>query len=402
MNESPAAAPPLKLAVITETVSHFEIPLYRLCAGDKRLAFKVFYVLPVTQELYDTEYKQTIDWGENMLAGYDSEQGETADDLWHKARAWGADVMMMYGYGWKGAPAVAFRNWRLRIPQIHRGTLNYFLDPRRPVRGRLMRPLRSLLLRLFHAHHYGGDYSRRVLRSAGVRPEAMFMVPYSVDTEYFRAVADAPATVADARALREALGWDPGDRVLLFIAQHNWFKGPDIAMEVFRSWRQNDPRARFLIVGSGRMTDAMRKYAEDHLPAGSYHFAGFIPSKQTGMYYLASDLVLCTSRYETWARMINEAMLCRRACVINYIVPAAGGLIDDGRTGFVVEPGVENYVRAVSTYFALGSPDRQAMQSAARRTAEEFSYEKHFENFIACAHYAAARPLRAGARSIAS
>src|SRR5687767_8760946 len=123
-DESPTRARPLKLAIITEAISHFEVPLYRLCAHDPRLTVKAFYMLGVTQASYDTEYKQVIDWGENMLAGYDGEQGKTADELWHAALAWGADVIMLYGYGWHGAPAVAFRNWRRGIPQIHRGTLN--------------------------------------------------------------------------------------------------------------------------------------------------------------------------------------------------------------------------------------------------------------------------------------
>lgn len=383
-----------KVAVLTESISHFEVPLFRLCAADPRIEIKVFHVEPVAQTFYDSQYAQTIDWGEDMLAGYESEQGESAADLDRRARAWGADVILMNGYAWQGAPALAFRNWRTGHRQIHRGTLNYYLDPRRPVKGRLMRPLRDLLLRLFHAHHYGGSYSRRVLEMAGVRDEAMFMVPYSVDTGYFVERADAATTLTDAAAVRGAAGWAPDDRVILFIAQHNWFKGPDIAMEVFRSWQAQDPKARFLVVGSGSMTDSLRKYAEEHLPAGSCHFSGFVPSKDTAKYYVASDLVICTSRYETWARMINEAMLCRRPCVINHVVPAAGGLVDDRRNGYVVPPEVDRYVAAIIDFFARSDTQREEMRSAARLRALEFAYENHMEEFVACVRYALTRGKR--------
>ena len=185
-----------------------------------------------------------------------------------------------------------------------------------------MRPLRSPLLRLFQAHHYGGDYSRKVLLDAGADPASLFFVPYSVDSPYFAAAADDPARIAAARELRRALGWTEEDPVVLFIAQHNWFKGPDIAMQVFERVGAGHERARFLVVGSGRMTGDMQSFARDRLGSHRIHFAGYVPSAQTTPYYLLSDLVLCSSRYETWARMVNEAMLCpaplpaepRRAC----------------------------------------------------------------------------------------
>ena len=108
-------------------------------------------------------------------------------------------------------------------------------------------------------------------------------------------------------------------------------------MDVFKQVAEVDPKARFLVVGSGRMTDAMKTDAHEHLDPKTIHFAGFVSSSQTVAYYLASDLVICTSRYETWARMVNEAMLCRRPCLVSKIVPAAGGLIVDGENGYVVD-----------------------------------------------------------------
>ena len=200
-----------------------------------------------------------------------------------------------------------------------------------------MRPLGRLLLRLFDAHHYGGDYSRKVLLDAGAKESSLFFVPYSVDTPHFLAEAANPVQQKAALDIRTTLGWAPDDHVILFIAQHNWFKGPDIAMEVFRQVAQADPKARFLVVGSGSMTEAMKTYAQQYLDPRAIHFAGFVSSAQTVAYYLASDLVLCTSRYETWARMVNEAMLCRRPCLVSRIVPAAGGLIVNNENGYVVK-----------------------------------------------------------------
>jgi len=379
----------LRLAILTHAISHFEVPLFRLCAGIEELEFKVFYVDPVKAGRFDSEYAQTIDWGDDLLAGYESAQLGDAKALAHAAGAWGADVILVYGYGWPGAARVILGNYLRRQAQVHRGTLNYFLDPRRPIRGRILRPLRALLLRLFHAHHYGGDYSRAVLRGAGIEESAMFFVPYSVDTSRFLAAAADARQHAAASRVRADLGWAADDHVLLFIAQHNWFKGPDIALELFRQVADSDPKARLLILGSGRMTEGLKAEAKRSLPPESVHFAGFVPSYQTVPFYLASDLVLCTSRYETWARMINEAMLCRRPCLVSKVVPAAGGLIVDGVNGYVVGAAeAHQFVPAIQTYFSMSALAREQMGRAARRSAEEFAYEPHIRNVVAAARYA--------------
>lgn len=381
--------PPLRLAVLTPSISHFEVPLFRLCAQREKLQFKVFYIQPVKAQSFDTEYAQQIDWGDDLLAGYDSMQVANAKELEGVAREWQADVVLLYGYGWPGAAQIILRNWWRGQAQVHRGTLNYHLDPRRPIKGPLLRPLGRFLLRLFHAHHYGGDYSRKVLLDAGAKESSLFFVPYSVDTPHFLAAAEHPDQIKAASEIRAEQAWQEDDHVILFIAQHNWFKGPDIAMTVFRQVAQADPKARFLVVGSGRMTDDMKTEARQYLGSSIIHFAGFVPSTQTVAYYLASDLVLCASRYETWARMVNEAMLCRRPCLVSRIVPAAGGLIVDGKNGYVVEkPKASEFVSVIHKHFSLPLHERQKMEDAARLQAQSFAYEPHMSNVEAASRYA--------------
>lgn len=399
MNTGEELQRPLRLAVLALAISHFEAPLFRLCAQSAGLQLKVFYVHPVkAAQRFDSDYAQQIDWGYDLLSGYDSSQVNDASGLAHAAQQWQADVILIYGYGWPGAPRIILRNWWRGQPQVHRGTLNYYLDPRRPIKGRLMRPLGRLLLKLFDAHHYGGDYSRRVLLDAGAKEPSLFFVPYSVDTPHFLATAANPDQQKAASDIRATLGWASDDHVILFIAQHNWFKGPDIAMEVFQKLAKTDPKARFLVVGSGRMTESMKAAARQHLDPRNIHFAGFVPSANTVAYYLASDLVLCTSRYETWARMVNEAMLCRRPCLVSRIVPSAGGLIVHNENGYVVEqPEANQFVPVIQRHFTLSQAERRQMGDSACQRAQTFAYEPYVGNVVAAARYALARSRRSKA-----
>ena len=382
----------IRLAVLTHSISHFEAPLFRLLAARSDLALRVFYMHESKRERYDSQYSQVISWGTDVFGGFESECLPSAAEMQSAAEDWGADVILMYGYGWAGAPTLILRNWLLRVPQIHRGTLNYHLDPRRPILGRMLRPIRGMLLRLFDSHHFGGDYSRQVLLQAGIEPEALFFVPFSVDSEYFLAQSAASECRDAARRLRDRLGWQEDHHVVLFIAQHNWFKGPDIAMATFAEVAAADSKARFLVVGSGSMTEEMKLAASQFIPPGCIHFAGFIPSLETVPYYLASDLVLCPSRYETWARMTNEAMLCGRPCLASRLVPACGGLIEHGVNGLVVDtPEPAALALAVREYFSLGADVRRSMGIAARRRAMDFAYELHVENAVMAVRHALLR-----------
>lgn len=385
----------IRLAVLTQSISHFEAPLFRLCAKESELEFKVFYVDEAATSRFDAVYGTTISWGSNLTVGYASERCLSARDMSQAADRWRADTILMYGYSWPGAPGIILRNWRRGMPQTHRGTMSHLIDPRRPVRGRLLRPVSRRLLRLFDSHHYGGTHSREVLRRAHAKPESMFFVPYSVDSPYFAAKADAADSEAAAREIRQRHGWGLSDRVLLFIAQHTWFKGPDIMLRAFARIAARDASTRFLIVGSGVESDAMKRYATEHIDPSRIAFAGFVPSAETIPYYLASDLVLCTSRYETWARMVNEAMLCRRPCVVNVNVAAAGGLVADGVNGYVANSlKVGGFVDAIERHFALTASARTTMAQAARERALQFAYEPNMPNVVAAARYAIAHARR--------
>lgn len=387
---SARAGAELRMAVCTQSISHFEVPMFSLSAEVPGLQLKVFYIDEV--ELvprFDSAYGGMIYWGGDLLKGYDSERCSDIRAMEESLDAWGADVVLMYGYAWPGATRMILSRWMKGKPQVHRGTLNYHRDPRAKIRGLLMRPLRRFLLRCFQAHHYGGSYSKKVLVDAGVNPDSLFFVPYSVNSPRFLEGAGDAENIHAAALIRRSMGWEDGDRVLLFIAQHSWFKGPDIAMEVFRRYQLQDGAARFLVVGSGSMTEAMKALSREQGLQQSVHFADFVASQDTIPYYLASDLVLCTSRYETWARMVNEAMLCGRPCLINDIVPAAGGLVEDGVSGYVVR-GLDpaSYVGVIARHFAMGSMERRKMGEAAMAAAKRFSYDESIHNVLEAARYA--------------
>lgn len=372
----------MKTAIITPTLSHFEVPLFRIAANLPGLDVRVFHMDLREDERHDPDYGTTISWGEQLRSGFDNEGHADIAALKRALSAWKPDVALQYGYAWKGALGLLSMLRREGVPVVHRGLLTPYINTRQnPVVTRLWRGIQPYLLRRFQAHHYGGTYSEAVLERAGVPASQRYFVPYSVDTPFFAAKADTLGARESAVAIRAGLDWSQDDPVLLFLCQQNWFKAPDVMLKVVEVAQKQLPNLKLLMAGSGHMTDELKAYAEAHLLPGSCHFPGYVSSKETMPYYLAADLVVFPSRYDTWSRGVNEAMLARRPCIVSRVVPAAGGLVEHGRNGYIVdglEPGP--FVECIAEFLAKSEAERQTMGEAARTRAHRFSYEAQTDN----------------------
>jgi glycosyltransferase involved in cell wall biosynthesis len=383
----------LRVAVVTQDISHFEVPLFRLLASRPDIDLRVFYLRsPHDNRAFDESYQQGIDWGEDMLAGYPSQRCGDSRDALDSVRAWRADAAMVYGYAWPGALGFLLKCRTYGTPLVFRGTLNHYKDPRLSLGQRFRRPIRGLVFHLFDALQYGGAYSLRVLRRSLVPRRKLFFAPYGVDTPFFLAEARREEDEGAGRRLRSEWGWADAFPVILYIGQLSWFKGPDIALEVFLRYHAENPNSKLLVVGNGRMLDGLRKTAAERGLETAVRFQGYCPSKQTVNLYRAADVALFTSRYETWGRSVNEAMLCARPCIINRVLPAAGGLVRDGANGYVVSgKAVEDYCRALREYASSSGDKRSALGRAARSAAEAYSYENHLGSIVESLRYAALR-----------
>ncbi|MEO1564401.1 MAG: glycosyltransferase family 4 protein [Pseudomonadota bacterium] len=372
----------VKAAIITPTLSHFEVPMFRLASTLSGLDVRVLHTDLRDNAFYDKDYGRVIDWGEALRSGYPNTGYASMPEVATAVFDWSPDVVLQYGYFWRGALPLFARMRMRRIPVVHRGLLTPYKNTRHnPLITNTWRAVQPHLLRRFQGHHYGGSYSEGVLKAAGIPKEQRFFVPYSIDTPYFAARADAAEEIENAEQLKKVLGWAEDAPVVLFMCQQSWFKAPDVMLRVVAEAQKSLPNLKLLMAGSGQMTDELKAYAEAHLLAGSFHFPGYVSSKQTMPYYLAADLVMFPSRYDTWSRGVNEAMLARRPCIVSRIVPAAGGLVEDGENGYVVdglEP--EAFAARVLEFFRRPEGERKKMGQAARARAETFSYEAHADD----------------------
>jgi glycosyltransferase involved in cell wall biosynthesis len=330
----------------------------------------------------DADYLASISWGTGWRSAFANSGFATMAQLTEAMMAYDPDVVLMCGFSWQGAMQLLVRLKLKGIPVIQRGPISPLRDPRyagwKPHVRRLARPW---LLRRFASHHYGGIYSKKVFRSAGITDDCLYFVPYSINTPHFLAGADDEPSRDKAYQLRRGIGWSAEDPVLLQIGQMSWVKGSDLTVDIAAAVQAEIPNVKLLVVGSGASLPEVQEQAGRQLLPGSFAFAGFIPSSETIAYYLTSSLVIFPSRYETWARAVNEAMLCRRPCLVTRAIAAAGGLVENADNGIVVEDcDVQSIAAAIIGYFQIPASERQRMGERARERAQRFSYEAHVDD----------------------
>lgn len=370
----------IRLAWVTEVISHFEVPLFRIIANFKGVDFQLFFSRNIGEKTeFDPAWQQDVDWGVSLTKGYPSMFCSSPQNLIEELHRFSPDTIMLYGYRGPFLGRALLYGLEHNIPLGLRATANYQLDRRNPWKS-LLRPLAIPIFRLFQAVHYGGRMSYRYYRLMGVPRKKLFFVPYSIDTDYFLKARERLPRAREE--VRRKLGFPPDAFVVLFVGQLSWVKGPDIALHVFRRLYSRLPRARFLVVGDGVMRRELEAEAHALLPPGVVQFVGFQNQQTIPAYYLAADVAIFTSRYETWGRAVNECLACGLPCIVTNRMGAAYDLVQNGVTGYVIPYGNWSLFVENLYYMACNNEMMGRLSIFSVENAISFSYERNLTNFL--------------------
>ncbi|MEX1141170.1 MAG: glycosyltransferase family 4 protein [Thermoleophilaceae bacterium] len=237
--------------------------------------------------------------------------------------------------------------------------------PRTPAHALSYLPMRQIYRAADAVATYGPHVSRYVERHrAGSTGSDVVVAPQAVDVEHFGApVPDA------ARAAARAHAGGPGTELLvLFAGRLVREKGVETLAD---AWRRAElgTGARLALAGSGPLEPAVRRA----LPHA--RLLGHVPADELPALYAAADVLVLPSIHtasfrEPWGLVVNEAMLQRTPVVASdQVGAAAGGLVRDGRNGFVVAAGDADALATRLRALAASGELRAAMGAAARDDA---------------------------------
>ena len=181
-------------------------------------------------------------------------------------------------------------------------------------------------------------FTAGLLRGAGVRPEAIKIIPLGCDVEKFRPRDPDP----DLR--KKLLGPRAGGRVILTVGNLVERKGHDMVIRALPEICRTASEVTYLIVGDGTYRKRLEEIALEAGVRDRVVFAGKVPDEELAKCYSLCDVFAMPSRARLDARDIEgfglvflEANACGKAVVAG----RSGGIEDavvDGRTGLLVDP----------------------------------------------------------------
>ncbi|MDO8738393.1 glycosyltransferase family 4 protein [Candidatus Deferrimicrobium sp.] len=204
-----------------------------------------------------------------------------------------------------------------------------------------------------------------------IDPSRMRVLHPGVDLARF----SSPDRDACRREVRVRYGIGPSEVVILFVGMNFEVKGLDAVIEAVAKAKavRADAAIRLLVVGKGNV-GKYRSLASSLGIGGDVIFSGPV-EKGVEEYYLASDLFMMLSAFDTFGMVVLEAMASRLPVIVSANV-GAKDLVDEGLNGFVLPDSPDADAASGKILLLLDANRRVAMGEAGFRTASTHTWER--------------------------
>lgn len=180
--------------------------------------------------------------------------------------------------------------------------------------------------------------------------------------------------------IRRLSGWTAADFLFLFVSSNHFLKGLEPLLDAFYLLNKEQKNTKMIVVGKGR-ENYFRKKSETMQLSNFVKFTGW--QDDIREFYKAADCFVYPSFYDPFPNVAIESLACGTPIIVSSLT-GASEIISDGKNGFVIKnPGnpaeiLDKMRRAIS----MPEKELAAMSINARRTAENFSNEKHIKKIM--------------------
>ncbi|MBI3802945.1 MAG: glycosyltransferase family 4 protein [Nitrospirae bacterium] len=212
----------------------------------------------------------------------------------------------------------------------------------------------------------------------GAKPETVLktVTPFNVGAFYDR-----------AEASRREPGFLPQREkysrpILLSVGRITNIKGYQELFKIYQRVIASRPEASLLIVGDGPERALYEKEARER-GWHNVHFVGFVQETELPRYLALSDLFIFHTLYDPFGLVLSEAMAAKVPVVSSIHAAATGDLIEEGVTGFRIDPrDTEAAAGTILNVLKRSPEERTAMTEAAYERVKECDIEPSAEKMV--------------------
>lgn len=220
----------------------------------------------------------------------------------------------------------------------------------------IRRQVRKRLVSRAHAFVAYGTLAKAYLAGLGAAPSRIHIGINTVDTAYFR-------TQTFKLRTKNSLNEKP---VLTYVGylteRKNVGRLIDLAIEL-----QTKISFEMQIIGDGDQRESLIRRTQEAGIDSSVVFTGFKQKTELPFYLAKSDLFLFQTDFDIWGLVLNEAMSAGCCCLASAKAGSAHDLIDEGKTGFIVN---FQQVQSVARLIVQLLENRKHIQDIGLRASE--------------------------------
>lgn len=384
-----------KVAALTSHPIQYQAPLFKKITEHPQIDLMVYFSwdFGVKDASYDSEFGRKLKWDIPVLQGYKYKfltnySPKPSSNFWGQINPGIIRELAVNKYdaviifGWN-----SFSNWLAFITAFISKT-PVFLRGENPLNQEWLKPawkrrvkkvVFGWLFKRVSAFLYIGEENKKFYEYYGVPNEKLVFCPYAVDNERF--IATSKALSAKRKALKEELGVDDKDIIILFAGKLIEKKRPFDLLRAFNllNSKFHILNSSLIFVGDGPLRPELEKYVEEQ-NINNVHFVGFKNQTEMPGYYTLADIFILPSGIgETWGLAINEAMCFRLPVIGSDLIGCGPDLIRHRENGYIFPVG---NIEKLAEYLADLIKNPQKRKSFGKKSFEiiqNYGYQKDIE-----------------------
>jgi glycosyltransferase involved in cell wall biosynthesis len=383
----------LRLAIIASHPIQYQASVFRALASRVEVDLEVFFCHKATaKEQAAAGFGIEFDWDVSLLDGYryrflknvaasptvSTFAGVDTPEIKELIQQESFDAVMVNGWHYKSAWQAIRSCWRTKTPVMVRSDSHLHSD-RSSVKRVAKWPLYRWFIPKLDACLPVGKWSRDYFLHYGARADRLFVVPHSVDTDYFS--RESERLLPRRTELRRK--WKLAEESVVFVFAGKFIekKRPLDFVRAISESLGRGADVSGLMVGDG----PLRKDCEELAGANKLpiRFAGFLNQSQIIAAYVAGDaLILPSDGGETWGLVVNEAMACGRPCFLSDRVGAGPDMIITDQTGAVFPLGDTKALADLLVSLASDSRRLTLMGQQVKQMAKLYSVDAAVNSLV--------------------
>jgi glycosyltransferase involved in cell wall biosynthesis len=207
----------------------------------------------------------------------------------------------------------------------------------------------------------------------GVEEKRIHVIHNGADLKVFQPREMARAEIIKKHGLRE------NSKIVLYLGGARLVKGPLVLLEAFKDIHNELDEATLLFVGKAmknQVSGSFRRLIATLEEKKAMLFLDKIPYLELPYYYSAADVVTVPSIYDTFPKVVLEALACKTSVVAS----DTGGIsemITNKKTGLLCKPGNSSELAEVTTSILTDDSLKERLRMYGRELIKErFTWEK--------------------------